>query len=318
MIVADLVMSLDNVLGVAAAAKGSLLLLIFGLVSAFRWSIVGSQLIMKLIERFPMLIVAGGGLLGYVAGEMIVAGPGGRRLGRTRTPHGCHWAIPIAGIVLVVVRRQVAGSIARHAGAETRLEAGRAPAAASLGRPYGSATADPINARRRTGPTRPLNSRIPSSRIPPRCLADDRSALDVASLSHPGMVRSHNEDAVFVDGEAGLAVLADGMGGYNAGEVASGIAVNVVSERHAARARVRAASCRRSTSRRGLTHAALLLQQQIAAANKGIYEAAQTRPECAGMGTTHRRRGVLRQPRVDRPHRRLALLSAARRASSSS
>ena len=56
-----------------------------------------------------------------------------------------------------------------------------------------------------------------------------RSPLDVASLSHPGMVRPHNEDTVFVDGEAGLAVLADGMGGYSAGEVASGIAVNVIS-----------------------------------------------------------------------------------------
>ena len=54
-------------------------------------------------------------------------------------------------------------------------------------------------------------------------------ALDIASLSHPGMVRSHNEDSIFVDGEAGIAVLADGMGGYSAGEVASGIAVNVVS-----------------------------------------------------------------------------------------
>jgi protein phosphatase len=52
--------------------------------------------------------------------------------------------------------------------------------------------------------------------------------LDVASLSHPGMVRSHNEDSIFADGEAGIAVLADGMGGYSAGEVASGIAVNVV------------------------------------------------------------------------------------------
>nr|MDQ6924464.1 protein phosphatase [Pseudomonadota bacterium] len=55
------------------------------------------------------------------------------------------------------------------------------------------------------------------------------AALDVASLSHPGMVRTHNEDSVFVDGESGLAVLADGMGGYSAGEVASGIAVNVIS-----------------------------------------------------------------------------------------
>ena len=52
------------------------------------------------------------------------------------------------------------------------------------------------------------------------------NALDIANLSHPGMVRTHNEDAIFVDG-AGLAVLADGMGGYNAGEVASGIAVSV-------------------------------------------------------------------------------------------
>jgi protein phosphatase len=99
------------------------------------------------------------------------------------------------------------------------------------------------------------------------------------------MVRSHNEDTVFVDGEAGLAVLADGMGGYNAGEVASGIAVDVVSNgllpelasgRELSKVDVQS----------GLTHAALLLQQQIAEANKGIYEAAQTRPECAGMGTT--------------------------------
>ena len=112
-----------------------------------------------------------------------------------------------------------------------------------------------------------------------------RSPLDIASLSHPGMVRTHNEDSVFVDGEAGLAVLADGMGGYSAGEVASGIAVNVISngmleELKSGRelSKVDVAS--------GLTHAALLLQQQIAAANKGIYEAAQARPECAGMGTT--------------------------------
>jgi protein phosphatase len=113
----------------------------------------------------------------------------------------------------------------------------------------------------------------------------DRVPLDVACLSHPGMVRTHNEDSVFVDGEAGLAVLADGMGGYSAGEVASGIAVNVVSNglmpelksgRELSKVDVQS----------GLTHAAMLLSQQIAAANKGIYEAAQARPECAGMGTT--------------------------------
>ncbi len=63
-IVADLVMSLDNVIGVAAAAKGSLLLLIFGLVVSIPLVVVGPQIIMKLIERFPVLVLAGGGLLG--------------------------------------------------------------------------------------------------------------------------------------------------------------------------------------------------------------------------------------------------------------
>ena len=71
-VIADLVMSIDNVLGVAAAAKGSLLLLIFGLVVSVPLVIGGAQLIMRVIERFPFLIVAGGGLLGYVAGELIV------------------------------------------------------------------------------------------------------------------------------------------------------------------------------------------------------------------------------------------------------
>jgi serine/threonine protein phosphatase PrpC len=114
---------------------------------------------------------------------------------------------------------------------------------------------------------------------------NDRAPLDEASLSHPGMVRTHNEDSVFVDGEAGLAVLADGMGGYSAGEVASGIAVNVIST-----GMLQELNSGRELSKvdisSGLTHAALLLQQQIALANKGIYEAAQQRPECAGMGTT--------------------------------
>jgi PPM family protein phosphatase len=113
----------------------------------------------------------------------------------------------------------------------------------------------------------------------------EHAALDCATLSHPGMVRSHNEDSVFVDSEAGIAILADGMGGYNAGEVASGIAVNVVSNGMLPDLRS-GRELSKVDIASGLTHAALLLQQQIAAANKGIYEAAQARPECAGMGTT--------------------------------
>ncbi len=100
-IVADLVMSIDNVLAVAAAAKGSLVLLIFGLVVSIPLVIVGAQLIMKLIERLPLLIVAGGGLLGYVAGEMIVQDPA---LHDWVAAQGrwMHWVIPLAGVVLVI------------------------------------------------------------------------------------------------------------------------------------------------------------------------------------------------------------------------
>jgi PPM family protein phosphatase len=110
------------------------------------------------------------------------------------------------------------------------------------------------------------------------------TTLEIANRSDPGMVRAHNEDAVFVDG-AGLVVLADGMGGYNAGEVASGIAVSVIKEGLLPEL-ISGRDLSKVDVHTGLTHAALLLQQQIAAANKGIYEAAQNRPECAGMGTT--------------------------------
>ena len=71
-IVADFVMSLDNVLAVAAAAHGSVMLLVFGLLVSIPLIAWSSQLVLKLIERFPFVIYAGGGLLGYVAGEMLV------------------------------------------------------------------------------------------------------------------------------------------------------------------------------------------------------------------------------------------------------
>ena len=100
-VVADLVMSLDNVIGVAAAAKGSLVLLIFGLVLSIPLVIVGSQLIMKAIERFPILVMAGGGLLGYVAGEMAVTDTA--VVGWIdANAHWLHWALPLACIGLVV------------------------------------------------------------------------------------------------------------------------------------------------------------------------------------------------------------------------
>jgi YjbE family integral membrane protein len=74
-IVADLVMSLDNVMGVAAAAKGNGPLIVFGLIVSIPIVVLGSQVIMRLIARFPILVLAGGGLLGYIAGEMMVEDP---------------------------------------------------------------------------------------------------------------------------------------------------------------------------------------------------------------------------------------------------
>ena len=100
-IVADLVMSLDNVIGVAGAAKGSVVLIVFGLIVSVPLVIVGAQVFMKLIERFPFLVIAGGGLLGYVAGEMMVADTA---VAEWIDAHAAwlHVGAPILGIVLVV------------------------------------------------------------------------------------------------------------------------------------------------------------------------------------------------------------------------
>jgi len=71
-LVADLVMSLDNVIAVAAAAGGSVVLLILGLAISIPLVIFGATLLLKLMERFPVIITVGGGLIGWVAGEMLV------------------------------------------------------------------------------------------------------------------------------------------------------------------------------------------------------------------------------------------------------
>jgi YjbE family integral membrane protein len=72
-LLADLVMSLDNVIAVAAAAQGSMLLLILGLAISIPLVIFGSTLMIKLMERFPVIVLAGAALIGWVAGETIIA-----------------------------------------------------------------------------------------------------------------------------------------------------------------------------------------------------------------------------------------------------
>ena len=100
-IIADFVMSLDNVLGVAGAAHGNAMLLVFGLLVSIPLIAWSSQLVLKLIDRFPFIIYAGGALLGYVAGEMLI----GESLFKEMVEawHALHWLVPSFGAVLVLV-----------------------------------------------------------------------------------------------------------------------------------------------------------------------------------------------------------------------
>jgi len=100
-LIADLVMSLDNVIGVAAAAKGNVTLLILGLLISIPLVIFGSTLLMKIMERWPIIITIGGALLGWVAGEMAVTDPAIKDW-IDANAGWLHYALPIGGAVAVV------------------------------------------------------------------------------------------------------------------------------------------------------------------------------------------------------------------------
>ena len=112
---------------------------------------------------------------------------------------------------------------------------------------------------------------------------DLSQALQMASRTDAGMVRSHNEDAVFSNAALGLAILADGMGGYNAGEVASGMATTLLGS-ELEKAFQKTAPHQLDASGKLYSHS--VLEAEIARANTAIYQAAQSQPQYAGMGTT--------------------------------
>jgi protein phosphatase len=109
-------------------------------------------------------------------------------------------------------------------------------------------------------------------------------SLQSASLTDPGRVRDHNEDCIESRPDIGLYVLADGMGGYNAGEVASGMATSLISDG------LQETWHPRDAERLGRDQAKAeterLIPEQIARANNAIFTTSQNNPECAGMGTT--------------------------------
>ncbi|MCK6392769.1 TerC family protein [Zoogloea sp.] len=118
---ADLVMSMDNVVAIAGASKGSVLLLVFGLGLSIPLVVFSSTYLMKVMERFPVVITAGAALLGYVAGEMFVSD---LFLGPWIDANAAwlHRALPIAGAVFVVgVGKLMAARQARQAAVEIPL-----------------------------------------------------------------------------------------------------------------------------------------------------------------------------------------------------
>lgn len=113
---------------------------------------------------------------------------------------------------------------------------------------------------------------------------DLTGVLEVVRLSDVGQRRDHNEDAVASDIEIGLLVLADGMGGYKAGEVASEIAVlTMVAELKEAMSQLDPGQVDPASE---MQAEAMLLTDAAAKANASIFSVSESQPQCAGMGTT--------------------------------
>jgi PPM family protein phosphatase len=111
-----------------------------------------------------------------------------------------------------------------------------------------------------------------------------KGKLAHVEVTDVGKVRDHNEDTIGSQPEIGLWVLADGMGGYNAGEVASGIAVKTIVD-------LVTQACKREKraeieSGTGYMRQTIVLRDAIHRANKVINQTAQSQPQCEGMGTT--------------------------------
>jgi len=122
-LIADLVMSLDNVIAVAAAAKGNIVLLIIGLAISIPLVIFASRLLLVLMDRFPIIITLGAALLGWVAGDMAVTDPVVREWVDLHAPF-LHWVAPLAGALAVVgVGKWLAArAVAQRAAEEPAME----------------------------------------------------------------------------------------------------------------------------------------------------------------------------------------------------
>jgi YjbE family integral membrane protein len=116
-IVADAVMSLDNVIAIAGAAKDSMFLIVFGLLLSIPIIMLGSQLVIRLMDRFPIVIVAGGALLGWIAGGMAVSDVAVGSWFESVLP-ASKWIGPVAGAIIVVIVGKLLAARAEAKGKE--------------------------------------------------------------------------------------------------------------------------------------------------------------------------------------------------------
>lgn len=101
-IVADAVMSLDNVIAIAGAARDSMILIVLGLLISVPIIVWGSKIVMVLMERYPFVITAGGALLGWIAGSMFASDVAVHDWVAAKAPW-LDYLAPVAGALLVVV-----------------------------------------------------------------------------------------------------------------------------------------------------------------------------------------------------------------------
>jgi YjbE family integral membrane protein len=131
-VMADAIMSLDNVIAIAGAARGSMPLIVFGLAVSVPIVVFGAGLLMQALSRFPILVWFGAGLLGWIAGELIATDPVWERFGWTAPAH-FDLAMQIAGATLVLVAGWIALRLEERAEARRKVEAERKLEAAGRG-----------------------------------------------------------------------------------------------------------------------------------------------------------------------------------------
>jgi len=115
-------------------------------------------------------------------------------------------------------------------------------------------------------------------------MIDLSDSLEVFAMTDVGQKRDHNEDSIGADSAYGMVLVADGMGGHNAGEVASGIAANVIYEQ--LRAVLPEIDTGEEDQETGYALESIAIKSAIELANQAIHQTSVTQAECAGMGTT--------------------------------